>query len=99
MKDALRKSARGQPCLVRIPDVCNGNPETTVLAHIRRGGVAGTGIKPPDVCGVFACHACHDAIDRRSNISSITPLEIDGYILDAQQRTLAHWYREGLLKF
>lgn len=30
----LRDSARGQECFVRL-DCCNGNPETTVLAHFR----------------------------------------------------------------
>ncbi|HFR8650170.1 TPA: nuclease domain-containing protein [Escherichia coli] len=38
----LRKAARGRECQVRIPGVCNGNPDTSVLAHIRlpvvRGG-------------------------------------------------------------
>ena len=29
----LRKEARGRECQVRIYGVCNGNPETTVLAH------------------------------------------------------------------
>lgn len=45
----LRKAARGRECQVRIPGVCNGNPETTVLAHIRIAGLCGTGIKPPDL--------------------------------------------------
>ena len=31
----LRKAARSRECQVRIPGVCNGNPETSVLAHIR----------------------------------------------------------------
>lgn len=31
----LRKEARGRECQVRIYGVCNGNPETTVLAHYR----------------------------------------------------------------
>lgn len=42
----LRKAARGRECQVRIPGVCNGNPETSVLAHIRLAGLCGTGIKP-----------------------------------------------------
>ncbi len=33
----LRKEARGRECQVRIYGVCNGNPETTVLAHYRIG--------------------------------------------------------------
>ena len=30
----IRNSARGQDCALRIPGVCNFNPETTVLAHV-----------------------------------------------------------------
>lgn len=61
---ALREAARGQPCALRLP-CCNHDPETTVLAHLRMFGAAGIGEKPDDWCGVFACSACHDAIDRR----------------------------------
>ncbi|HBA8604909.1 nuclease domain-containing protein, partial [Escherichia coli] len=39
----LRKAARSRECQVRIPGVCNGNPETSVLAHIRLTGLCGTG--------------------------------------------------------
>ena len=62
----LRKAARGMPCMVRIPGICNGNPETTVLAHYRLAGYCGTGIKPDDdVFGAWACSNCHDLIDGR----------------------------------
>lgn len=60
---SLRKAARGKPCMVRIPDVCNGNPETTVLAHYRLN--SGAGMKPHDLQGAWACSACHDACDGR----------------------------------
>lgn len=63
----LRNMARGKPCQVRIPGICNGNPETTVLAHYRMPGICGTGIKPSDVCGAWSCSACHDAIDGRTS--------------------------------
>ena len=29
----LRKLAKGRDCQVRLPGICNGNPETVVLAH------------------------------------------------------------------
>lgn len=51
----LRKAARGRECQVRIPGVCNGNPETSVLAHIRLTGLCGTGTKPPDLIATIAC--------------------------------------------
>lgn len=82
----LRKFAQGKDCQLRIPGVCNFNPETTVLAHLRRGGVAGLGQKPPDLVGVHACSACHDCIDHRT---PHTLNDLDTYILEGLVRTLA----------
>jgi len=59
----LRNNARDQPCMVRVPGVCNGNQQTVVLAHYRLAGVSGMGIKGPDVIGAYACSACHAHID------------------------------------
>ncbi len=58
----LRRLARGKPCQVRICGVCNGNPETTVLAHLNGGGM---GMKQPDLLGAWCCSDCHDVIDGR----------------------------------
>jgi len=60
----LRASAKGQPCTLRLP-CCNHDQDTTVLAHLRFFGWAGVAEKPDDYLGVFACSACHDAIDGR----------------------------------
>lgn len=89
----LRQLARGQHCMVRIPGVCNHNPETTVLAHIRRGNVAGAGQKPPDTCGVWACSACHDVMDSRA-MSAWNPVELDSFVLEGLVRQLA-WYHKN----
>lgn len=62
----LRKEARGRPCQVRVPGICTGGGEDTVLAHYRLAGYSGTGIKPPDLMGAWACMACHDAVDGRN---------------------------------
>ena len=92
----LRKEARGRGCMVRIPDVCNHNSETVVLAHYRLAGVSGIGMKSPDILGAWACSACHDAIDRRAH----TDLDRD-YVrllhLEGMARTLAQLNKEGLL--
>lgn len=85
----LRAFAKGKPCMVRLVGICNFNPETTVLAHLRRANVAGIGQKPPDTCAVWACSACHDEIDRRSRNRRMA--EIEGDLLDALVRQLA-WY-------
>jgi hypothetical protein len=92
----LRKAAQGRPCMVRLPDICNHNPETTVLAHIRMAGISGMGIKADDLLGAWACSACHDAIDRRSN----TDLDRD-YVrlahLEGMARTIAQLRKEDLI--
>lgn len=61
-QDKYTKSARGQECQIRIPGVCNFNPETTVLAHLNGCGV---GMKRSNIHGAYACSACHDAVDGR----------------------------------
>ena len=43
----LRKEARGRECQVRIYGICNGNPETTVLAHCQRRMKSDPLISPP----------------------------------------------------
>ena len=50
--------------MVRLP-CCNGDPDTTVLAHLRMAGISGMGVKAPDLFGAWACFDCHDAVDRR----------------------------------
>ena len=84
----LRKLAKGKPCMVRFPG-CDGGGETTVLAHVRRANVAGMGQKPPDLCGVWACHSCHALIDGRQSLANFSKLEMDMTILAALLRTLA----------
>jgi hypothetical protein len=59
----LRKYARGQNCQVRLPDICNHNPETVVLAHFRLMNVSGAGLKSPDLIAAWCCSACHTYVD------------------------------------
>lgn len=91
----LTKAARGRECQVRIPGVCNGNPETTVLAHYRMAGTCGVGYKPNDLQGAWACSACHDACDgRRSDIGRGQARQ---YHAEGVMRTQALLLREGLV--
>ena len=60
----LRKLAQGQECMIRIPSHCNHDPSTTILAHYRLAGYAGTGMKPDDFAfGAWCCSACHRVVD------------------------------------
>jgi hypothetical protein len=92
----LRKAARGRECMVRLPSVCNHDPETTVLAHVRLAGVSGMGMKSDDLLGAWACSSCHDAIDRRAH----TDVDRD-YVrlahLEGMVRTIAVLKKEGLI--
>lgn len=80
----LTKAARDRECQVRIPGICNGNPETTVLAHYRLAGTCGVGMKPHDLLGAWACSSCHDEIDRRTRR------------IDADSAAMAHL--EGVIR-
>jgi hypothetical protein len=92
----LRKEARGRGCMVRIPEVCNCNSETVVLAHVRIAGISGMGLKAPDLLGAWACSACHDAIDRRAHLD----LDRD-YVrllhLEGMARTINQLLKENLI--
>ena len=90
---AIRDSARDQDCTLRIPGTCNFNPATTVLAHVPCGQ-RGIGIKGPDVIAVYACSACHDALDKR-----IYGGEVDGWnVIRALAETQLKLIELGLIK-
>ena len=62
----IRKAARGQDCTLRIPGVCNFDPDTTVLCHSNNlADGKGMGLKAPDTEACFGCSACHDVLDGR----------------------------------
>lgn len=85
----IRKAARGQDCTLRIPGVCNYNPETTVLCHspyLSSG--RGMGLKAPDEDACFGCSACHDRLDRRQPWPSwMTEFKMEGAFIRARNAT------------
>ena len=91
----LRKSAKGRNCEVRIPGVCNFNPETVVLAHL---GGAGMGLKRNEVHGAFCCSSCHDEIDGRTIDSEFTRRDLKLMHHQGVERTQDIWIEEGLIK-
>lgn len=88
----LRKSAQGQDCFVRIPGICNRNPETTILAHLNGGGM---GMKHNDLFGSFCCSSCHDEVDRRTR--NVDKSYVDLCFLQGMQRTQQWWLDNGLV--
>jgi hypothetical protein len=77
--EKLRKLARGRVCLINTPECCH-DPERTVLCHIRRGNVGGTGLKPHDLIALPGCDICNDISDGGRK-SSWSRSEIDEAIL------------------
>ncbi|MGM7905863.1 DUF1364 domain-containing protein [Yersinia enterocolitica] len=92
----LRKEARGRECQIRIVGICNGNAETSVLAHYRMAGTCGTGIKPDDLQAAIGCSDCHDAIDGRKK-SDYTRDELRLLHAEGVFRTQAIWKNEGFI--
>ncbi|MBL5898554.1 DUF1364 domain-containing protein [Lelliottia amnigena] len=93
----LRKEARDRECQVRIPGYCNGNPETSVLAHYRMAGTCGKGCKPDDQQAAIACSGCHDVIDGRNNTNDYTHDELRLMHAEGVLRTQEIWRREGFI--
>ena len=91
----LRKYAKGKPCMIQLWGICNGNPETTVLAHYRRGHYAMSS-KPHDILGAWACSACHDEVDRRTR--NLEPEFADHEFLRGVVKTQRALIDEGVIE-
>lgn len=71
----LRERARGKPCQIRVPGVCNRDWSTTVHCHVRMVGISGIGMKAPDIFGAHGCSACHAYVDSNHADSRLLLLE------------------------
>lgn len=81
----IRASARMADCQIRIPGICNHNPETTVYCHLRMAG-DGANLKH-DNRGAYGCSACHDEVDNRTWKSEFSRQEIDIMFMEGIFRT------------
>ncbi len=81
---------------MRLPGICNFNPETTILAHYRLAGLCGTGMKPIDLIGAWACSDCHNAID--DGKAAYTREQLDLMHLEGMCRTITALHKLGKLK-
>ena len=95
MTSKWTRLARGEPCYVRLPEVC-GDPQTVVFAHLRLIGISGAGLKAPDIIGCPACYACHDEIDRRTSHYSRDVAQMAHY--EGAARWLYQLIKRGALK-
>ena len=90
----LRKEARGRECQIRIPYICNGDPDTVVLCHLPSGAMGG---KSLDIHGAYGCSACHDAVDGRSN-TDYPPELLKLWLHEAVIRTQKILVEEGKIR-
>lgn len=95
-QDKYTRSAKGQPCTVRIPGVCKPAPdnETTVLAHLNGYGM---GAKHSSIHGAYACSQCHTWLDG-GYTKYHHKKDRDLYHLEAVIRTQQIMIKEGVLK-
>ena len=85
--------AKGQNCTLRLPGICNGNPDTVVFCHLNTGAAGkGMGIKAHDSLGFFGCSACHAAYDQQRGRAELA-LEV----LDAVCETHVLLVKAGLI--
>ena len=89
----LREAARNRQCMVRIPGVCNHNPETTVLAHRPSGKLA---VKADDADACWACYDCHKWLDEEW-VRHVTKSERDTVFERAVWDTQLILHKEGLM--
>lgn len=83
----LRKLAQGKSCYMRLTG-CSHDTQQTVLAHIRRGNIAGVGQKPADICAIPMCDSCHGIFDQRYKAHGYTRAQLDAEAL----RALVQWH-------
>ncbi len=95
----IRRAARGQDCTLRIPGVCNGDPETTVLCHSNAlADGKGMGLKTPDTAACFGCSSCHDVLDgRRPRPGWLTLLLLEAAFVRARSETHDYLRLKGLI--
>ena len=84
----LLDMARGRKCLLRIPGVCNYNPETTVACHSNQSKHGkGAGLKAQDCFVVNGCSSCHAWLDQGPATREEKTLAFD----IAHVRQIAEW--------
>jgi len=86
----ITKSARGEDCAFRFPNICNFNPETTILCHINTK-YKGWALKSPDLFAAYGCSSCHSALDSNSGVES-------QWVMDAVFETQYKLMEKGLIK-
>lgn len=93
----IRKSARGQECLLRFPGICNHDNDTVVWCHSNshKDGKGG-GLKARDEEGCYGCYACHAWLDG-GYAGKMTRARVDQYFDVARMLSQQILKTKGLL--
>ena len=94
---AIRESARGEECQVRLPG-CDGGV-TTVWCHLPEAVAGrGMGLKGIDVLGFYGCRNCHDIADRRvPRPDGLTAQDVALMVYRALARSVVILAQKGLV--
>ena len=91
----IQKSARGEDCSLRIPGVCNFNPETTVLCHAPYPTRFGS--RKDMWWAAYGCSDCHDFVDGRSIKTDFEVMATFGIWMPAIHETQVKLIEKGLM--
>lgn len=98
VRQSIRDSARGEPCLVRILG-CPGDPAMTIWSHAPfKAAGKGMGIKALDLAGCYCCTYCDSIVDGQRPLPA--GVRRDEALLDWFQghlRSLERLAQKGLL--
>ena len=78
--------------MIRLPNICNGNTDTTVLCHLNGGGGS---TKKSDIHAAFGCSDCHREVDRATRRLAYDEARLAHY--EAVERTQQYWIDNGFI--
>ncbi len=99
-QNKFTKSARGEDCAFRIPNVCSYDSDKTILCHLPDdSGTGRMGGKSADWCAAFGCYECHKLIDNQAEfLKTFTSEDYLFFIRRAMIRTWSKWIETGVIK-
>lgn len=92
----LLDSAKGEPCTLCIPGICNRDPATTVSCHVH-DETFGMSEKADDCSTFHGCSACHRYLDTGAWLGKMSEADMLKLILRAIQRTMRNRILRGFM--
>ena len=95
----ITESARGERCMIQIPEVCRQRIETVVFCHSNEEiHGKGVGLRTFDVFGTYGCQDCHDVYDRRrAPPAGMSMTDVREYFRNGNARTVRALIEKGFI--